>query len=354
MLIYRFWLYIAFYSAAVALIGVLIANLAGSNLNFIQMMFPGLLGGLGLWHWLHQAEEPLWRNSGIGWPERLGTTFVLFPGLWCVAWGWLQGLMTPAVGGGLVATITGVLVLFHAWLLLQAQERSPLEVRQLEADGFFQHFGDRAVLKGAWLNCQKGEIVALLGRNGSGKSTLLQRIYGLKVPASGHVRIDQLWVAQPWRIDGLMAFLPQQGYLPREWSVKRALRWGSAYADVRAQLRQEPIIARVLRQRVGQLSTGERRYLELHLLLARQPAFLLLDEPFAGVDPLHRELLRQSLMRARESCGIVLTDHAWHEVMQVATRLILLRGGRCEAVEDWGELTRLGYLPSTADLRLQE
>jgi ABC-type multidrug transport system ATPase subunit len=354
MLIYRFWLYMAFYSAAVALMGTFISALAGNTLGFMKMIFPGFLGGLGLWNWLHKAEEPLWRNSGIGWPERLGTTFVLLPGLALLAWCWLEGRISPELGGGIGAAIVGGLLLFHVWLLLQAQERSPLDVRQLEADGFFQHFGARAVLKGAWLNCQKGEIVALLGRNGSGKSTLLQRIYGLMVPESGNVRIDQLWVAKPWRIDGLMAFLPQQGYLPREWSVKHALRWGSPYADVREQLCQDPIIARVLRQRIGQLSTGERRYLELHLLLARQPAFLLLDEPFAGVDPLHREFLRKSLIAARATCGIVLTDHAWHEVMQVATRMILLRGGQCETVEDWAALMRLGYLPSTADLTLQE
>ena len=221
-----------------------------------------------------------------------------------------------------------------------ADEKAAAARPDLSATGLVKVYGDRTVVSGISMQCSCGEIVGILGPNGAGKTTTFYMIVGLVRPESGKVEfrgedITRLPVYRRARM-GL-------GYLAQEASVFRRLTvWENVMAILETlplgrkerAARAEELLApfdlmKVAKQPAYTLSGGERRKLEIARALVRRPAILMLDEPFAGVDPLSVNEI-QDIVRglAEKGLGIVITDHNVRETLSVVNRAYLVYDGQ--------------------------
>ena len=210
----------------------------------------------------------------------------------------------------------------------------------LVATGLVKVYGDRTVVNGMSVNCSCGEIVGILGPNGAGKTTTFYMVVGLVKPESGKVEFRGEDIT---RLPVYVRARKGLGYLAQEPSVFRKLSvWNNVMAILetlpmsrkKRAARAEELLApfdlmKVAKQPAYTLSGGERRKLEIARALVRNPAVLMLDEPFAGVDPLSVNEIQDIVRRlAAQGLGIVITDHNVRETLSVVNRAYLVYNGR--------------------------
>ena len=204
----------------------------------------------------------------------------------------------------------------------------------LEASGLARRYGNVAAVGGVDLEVAPGEVVGLLGPNGAGKSTTFRLLAGLERPDAGWVRLGGTDVTR-WplhrRARAGLGYLPQHpSVLPRLTAgenVALALRGGERIERARKLLR-EAGLGDLVDRRAGSLSGGERRRTEVVRCLGLGPKVMLLDEPFAGVDPAHVRGLQEMIRGlAGEGVGVLLTDHAVHAALRTCDRAYLLDSG---------------------------
>jgi len=209
----------------------------------------------------------------------------------------------------------------------------------LRADNIVKHYGKRAVVKGVSVEVKQGEIVGLLGPNGAGKTTSFYMMVGLVKPYSGDVYLDDI------NITKLPMYKRAQlglGYLAQEASVFRKMTVEDnilAVLEMTKLTKKEQLakceslleefsLLHVRKNMGGLLSGGERRRTEIARALATNPKFILLDEPFAGVDPIAVEDIQQIVAKLKEkNIGILITDHNVHETLKITDRAYLLFEG---------------------------
>ena len=230
---------------------------------------------------------------------------------------------------------------------------------ELRAELISKTYGRRAVVQSVSLRVQQGEIVGLLGPNGAGKTTCFYMIVGLVKPDSGRVLLDQKDLTQLPMFERArlgIGYLPQEASIFRKLSVEDNIRAILELTDldrVAQAQKTESLIAefnleRVRRTRGDLLSGGERRRTEMARALATDPAFMLLDEPFAGVDPIAVEDIQQIIFALkRRNIGVLITDHNVQETLSITDQATLLfegkilRQGTTESMADDPEVRRL-------------
>lgn len=239
---------------------------------------------------------------------------------------------------------------------------------KLRTENLVKKYGKRTVVRDVSFHVEQGEIVGLLGPNGAGKTTSFYMIVGLIKPHSGKVFLDKT------DITGYPMYKRAQtgiGYLAQEASVFRKL---SVEDNIRAVLqftklsktgqkeRLEALLEEFGLQQVRksygiQLSGGERRRTEIARALAVDPHFILLDEPFAGVDPIAVEDIQTIVSKLVEkNIGVLITDHNVHETLSITDRAYLLfegsilRAGTSQELAD-DEHVRKVYLGESFELR---
>ncbi len=208
--------------------------------------------------------------------------------------------------------------------------------------------GDRQLLSDIYLSCETGEVVGLLGRNGCGKTTLLQIIFGTKPTVHKHIRMNGQVYPEPYKHQHLIAYLPQQHFLPNNIRISRIIDLYLLTPDKRHHVKEDERLQKHLNKHADELSKGELRYLELLLLLQLDAKFLLLDEPFSGVEPLYVEHIEELLQAHLGTKGFIITDHDYRSVLRASTRIILLTDGFCRPITHEQELLRWGYVPADA------
>ena len=239
---------------------------------------------------------------------------------------------------------------------------------QLHTHNLVKKYKNRKVVDQVSLDVEQGEIVGLLGPNGAGKTTTFYMIVGLINPYEGNIMLDDMDITrEPVYKRARMGI----GYLAQEASVFRKL---SVEDNIRAVLEMSDFSRAEQRQRVEslltefglqkirksmgiQLSGGERRRTEIARALALSPNFILLDEPFAGVDPIAVEDIQNIVSRLREkNIGILITDHNVHETLAITDRAYLMfegaimkQGTSTQLAED--EQVRKVYLGQNFELR---
>jgi lipopolysaccharide export system ATP-binding protein len=225
-------------------------------------------------------------------------------------------------------------------LLFISNFKKQEQTMELRADNVIKKYGKRTVVKGISLNVKQGEIVGLLGPNGAGKTTTFYMIVGLIRPYSGNVYLDKT------EITGLPMYKRAKlgvGYLPQEASVFRKMTVEDNILSVlemtklskneqksrTRQLLEEFSLTHIKDSKGIQLSGGERRRTEIARALAIDPGFILLDEPFAGVDPIAVEDIQEIVTKLKErNIGVLITDHNVHETLSITDRSYLLYEGR--------------------------
>ncbi len=215
---------------------------------------------------------------------------------------------------------------------------------RLTADKLGKSYQSRRVVDGVSLAIDSGQVVGLLGPNGAGKTTCFYMIVGLVPCGEGRIELDETdLTGQPMHVRALHGL----GYLPQEPSVFRKLNVAEnimAVLEIRKDLdnpaRQEALESLMQELHIGHLagqpgvslSGGERRRVEIARALAANPRFILLDEPFAGVDPISVIDIQQIILHLRErGIGILITDHNVRETLSICHHAYILNEGRVSA-----------------------
>ena len=212
---------------------------------------------------------------------------------------------------------------------------------ELRTDGLIKRYGKRTVVNGVSFNVKQGEIVGLLGPNGAGKTTSFYMTTGLVVPNGGHVYLnDEEITTYPVykRARAGIGYLPQEASVFRKMSVEDNIM---SVLEMRKELNKdqrkdqlEKLLAefrlnKVRKNNGDQLSGGERRRTEIARCLAIDPKFIMLDEPFAGVDPIAVEDIQHIVWHLKyRNIGILITDHNVHETLNITDRAYLLFEGK--------------------------
>ncbi|MDR3143769.1 MAG: LPS export ABC transporter ATP-binding protein [Puniceicoccales bacterium] len=211
---------------------------------------------------------------------------------------------------------------------------------ELKAVGLAKSYGRREVLRGVNIELRSGEIVGLLGPNGAGKTSSFHIIVGLLRPTRGEVFLNGIRVTfMPMyrRARRGIGYLPQEPSIFRRLSVEDNLRAVAEHlsltkAEQRARvdaLLEDLGLTALRKQEAITLSGGERRRLEIARSLVPQPRFILMDEPFSGVDPINVADLQRMILALRErSIGILITDHNVRETLSIVDRAYLIHDGR--------------------------
>lgn len=210
----------------------------------------------------------------------------------------------------------------------------------LYANNLIKCYGDKAVVNGVDIEINSGEIVGLLGPNGAGKTTSFYMIIGLVNVTSGNIFLDNVDITEyPLYKRARLGI----GYLPQEDSVFRKLTVydnllavaehlnlskEERYKDVSEAL-EELHITHVTKQKAYTLSGGEKRRLEIARTLLLKPKFLLMDEPFSGVDPISVSDLQKIIISLKyKGIGVLITDHNVRETLSIVDRAYLIHSGR--------------------------
>ena len=212
---------------------------------------------------------------------------------------------------------------------------------ELRTDGLIKRYGKRTVVNGVSFNVKQGEIVGLLGPNGAGKTTSFYMTTGLVVPNGGHVYLnDEEITTYPVykRARAGIGYLPQEASVFRKMSVEDNIM---SVLEMRKELNKEQrkdqlekLLAefrlnKVRKNNGDQLSGGERRRTEIARCLAIDPKSIMLDEPFAGVDPIAVEDIQHIVWHLKYlNIGILITDHNVHETLNITDRAYLLFEGK--------------------------
>lgn len=221
----------------------------------------------------------------------------------------------------------------------QSPEPKPARKMVLRGENLVKQYKKRRVVKGVSVEVEQGEIVGLLGPNGAGKTTTFYMITGMVKPTSGKIFINDIEVT-----DDPMFVRAQKGigYLPQEASVFRKLSvednimaifefmpLNKAERKARVEELLEDFNIGHIRKSLGyMLSGGERRRCEIARSLASNPKFILLDEPFAGVDPIAVEDIQSIVSKLKDrGIGVLITDHNVHETLSITDRAYLLFDG---------------------------
>ena len=239
---------------------------------------------------------------------------------------------------------------------------------KLRTDNLVKKYRSRTVVKEVSVEVKQGEIVGLLGPNGAGKTTTFYMIVGLITPYSGKIYLDDVDITKEpvyKRAQKGVGYLAQEASVFRKLSTEdniMAVLEMSKMSKEEQRERLENLIdefgLQKIRKSLGiQLSGGERRRTEIARALALKPKFILLDEPFAGVDPIAVEDIQEIVSRLKEkNIGILITDHNVHETLSITDRAYLLfegsilkAGNAKELAED--EQVRRVYLGKNFDLR---
>lgn len=209
----------------------------------------------------------------------------------------------------------------------------------LRAEGLRKVYKQRVVVKGSTLAVNQGEVVGLLGPNGAGKTTTFYMIVGMVPPDKGRVYLDDqdiTTMAMYRRARNGIAYLPQEPSIFRRLSVEQnimAVLQLTSMTSAERQQRLESLleefgIGHIRTSKGYMLSGGERRRCEIARAIATDPKFILLDEPFAGIDPLAVEDIMHIVGRLKQKgIGVLITDHNVHETLSITDRAYILIDG---------------------------
>ncbi len=213
-------------------------------------------------------------------------------------------------------------------------------MHSLEINGLKKSYNGKSVIADIALNINSGEIVGLLGPNGAGKTTTFYMILGLIIPDSGAIHLDgedlSNYPMYKRAIKGI-GYLPQEPSIFRKLKVKDNIMAVIEITDIDKDERQEKLdnilqefnLLPIAKSYGYHLSGGERRKVEIARAIAVDPVFILLDEPFAGIDPIAVNELKKTLRQlSAKGIGLIITDHNVRETLSITDRAYIISDGR--------------------------
>lgn len=215
------------------------------------------------------------------------------------------------------------------------------EKHTLRVSSLYKNFGKKKVVQGVDFSMQSGEVLGLLGPNGAGKTTTFYMIVGFYKPTMGEIFLDDKRItplAMYKRAQSGISYLPQEPSVFKKLTVEENIwailerRKDLSSAQKREKLEEfieEFAIGRIRKQQAFTLSGGERRRTEIARSLAIEPKFLLLDEPFAGIDPIAVNDIKAVIkLLIKKGIGVLITDHNVRDTLEITTRAIIVNHGQ--------------------------
>lgn len=214
----------------------------------------------------------------------------------------------------------------------------------LHVDSVIKQFGTKQVLSDVYVSCQKGDIVALLGRNGVGKSTLLKIIFGAVSADEKFIRIGEELLSRPFEKTALIKYLPQDSFLPDHIKISKVI---DLFCEKGTALRikDHDFVKAIVDRKSGEVSGGQRRLVEILIVAYSEAKYILIDEPFNGVDPIHKEEIQRLIKSQSVEKGFIITDHDYRSLLEISTKQVLVKDGATRELKSREELIERGYLP---------
>jgi len=214
----------------------------------------------------------------------------------------------------------------------------------LHVDSVMKSFDSKQILTDIFLSCKKGEIIGLLGRNGSGKSTLLKIIFGSLPAERKFIKAEGKILNNLFQSHKLIKYLPQFSFLPNHIKVNTIIDL-FCVKESSELIKANKLFKYLLNKRSKELSGGEKRLLEIFLIVYSDAKYILIDEPFNGIAPIYKNEIKEIIIEQSQHKGFVLTDHDYRNILDIATKLIMIYDGGTRIVKNTDDLINLGYLP---------
>lgn len=217
----------------------------------------------------------------------------------------------------------------------------------LEITDLSKSYGKKTILKDINLQCKIGEIIGVFGRNGTGKSTLLKCIFGTVKADSILIKINSEIISQKDIIPSKkIASLPQDTFLPKEQKVRAIIPLFFPNGDDQNKIFYSPQISSFEKTKIGKLSLGQLRYLEILIIGNLNHPFLMLDEPFSMIEPIYKDVIKKLLLKLKKSKGIILTDHYYNDVLEITNKNFVIKNAKKIEIMDKADLVKYEYLNS--------
>ncbi len=215
----------------------------------------------------------------------------------------------------------------------------------LFVDSVIKNYGTKQVVTDVFISCKQGEIIGLLGRNGSGKSTLLKIIFGSLVADRKFVKVDNKLINGLFDNRNLVNYLPQDSFLPDHIKIKRLIGLFCDKTEAELLFKNE-YISPLLERKCKQLSGGEKRLLDVLLIVNSRAKYILIDEPFNGIAPVYKDYIKNVIVKQSKYKGFIITDHDYRNILDVSTRIVLIYDGGTKEIKHKDELKYWGYIPN--------
>jgi ABC-type multidrug transport system ATPase subunit len=217
-----------------------------------------------------------------------------------------------------------------------------VSLKRLTAENILVSIGGKQIVKGAAISIEKGKITGLLGRNGSGKSTALKAIFGTMKADDINVHANGKMIRSAYSDPRLINYLPQWPLLPPGSKLRTALK----HYDVQVEkvMDEFPELEQDINLKIFELSGGRERLWSTLILIYADTQFTMLDEPFTHIMPLHREQLKTVLLREKQNKGILLTDHLYHDLLDISDTIYLMKEGKSIYIKDIADLALHQYI----------
>lgn len=210
----------------------------------------------------------------------------------------------------------------------------------LEIDGIQFQFKEKKILSAIHIKCETNQVTGLLGKNGQGKSCLMNIIYGT-LPCEKSVRCNNVSIVEGFSRPDLLMYLPQFNFIPKNLSLHRVFKHFSIdYHEF--QVFFPEFISRE-KFTIGSLSGGERRLVELYVILKSPTQFVMLDEPFTHLNPIQIDKVKALIMSEKKNKGLLITDHMFQHVVELSDQLYLLTNGQTYLTKSVQDIETMGY-----------
>lgn len=217
---------------------------------------------------------------------------------------------------------------------------------ELSIDSLTKSYNNKALLSDIYLSCKTGEIKGLIGRNGSGKSTLLKIVFGIEKADFKFVKVGSKIIKNIADGRNLINYLPQENFLPNNVKIESLINLFLT-KESRFHVLENDHVKPLLNKKTQELSSGERRIVEILLIIHSKATFILLDEPFNGLSPIIKDYIINYIIQMKPHKGFVITDHDYENVISLADNMVFLKNGFLKKVKNKEELMTLGYLTKT-------
>jgi len=212
----------------------------------------------------------------------------------------------------------------------------------LEVDNIELYFSNKRILNGIYLKAETGKTTAILGSNGCGKSCLLQIIFGSIKPKYKLIRIDNKPLLKPLYQTKHVGFLAQYNFTPNHLKISNIFSILEVDWDEFNTFFEG--FSHYKNYTINRLSGGERRIIEVFLILKGKYKIILLDEPFSHIAPIHIEIIKQLIETEKINKIIIITDHMYKHIIEVTDNIYLLKDGHTKLIDDLKDLEFFKYL----------